>query len=89
MRRVLYSLVAVGLFGMLAGCCHTHGVCDCDYDDHCYTRQPWIGHSGATAAAISHAMPIPVRTGDPAPLPLEKGKTRETPKELPPVRDDG
>jgi hypothetical protein len=71
--------MAAGLFGLLSGCCHTHGVCDCDLDDHCYTRQPWIHHPGI--APVSHALPIP--HGEPAPLP----KTKETPKELPPVRD--
>ena len=51
MRRFLFSLLAVGFVGVLAGCTHTHGVCDCswDTDDPCHYRAPWVNqgsHNG-------------------------------------------
>ncbi|MCI0376658.1 MAG: hypothetical protein L0215_03550 [Gemmataceae bacterium] len=42
MRRLLFSLFALCFMGALAGCCTSHGVCDCDFEDHCSTRAPWI-----------------------------------------------
>lgn len=83
MRRVLYSLMAAGLVGLFAGCCHTHGVCDCDVDDYCYTRQPWIHHPPIPAALPGHSVAVPTHLA-PAPRPVTEEKTRTNPKELPP-----
>jgi hypothetical protein len=58
MRRVLFAIVTGFSLGMLSGCCcngsHTHGICDCDphFDDPCYTRAPWAGHSGPVNVSV-------------------------------------
>ena len=59
MRRLML-LVAVGILGSLAGCklIHSHGVCDCEDDDHCYTRAPWIRLAPPTSAP-TEAIPTP------------------------------
>jgi hypothetical protein len=37
MSRVLVLLAAAGLIGASVGCCHTAGVCDCDFGGYpCY-----------------------------------------------------
>lgn len=45
MRRVFFSLLAMSLVGLAVGCSHTHGVCDCENDDPCANRAPWV-HGG-------------------------------------------
>ena len=53
MRRMMLWLIAVGFLGSLAGCCnimHSHGICDCEEDDHCATRQPWVRCGAPTPA---------------------------------------
>ncbi|MCI0641808.1 MAG: hypothetical protein L0Y72_20510 [Gemmataceae bacterium] len=50
MRRLLFSLFALCFMGAMAGCCTTHGVCDCDFEDHCSTRAPWIQVSAPSAS---------------------------------------
>jgi hypothetical protein len=45
MRRLMLLVIAVGFFSSLAGCqCRSfsHGVCDCEYDNHCASRAPWL-----------------------------------------------
>jgi hypothetical protein len=45
MRRLMLMLIAIGLLGgSLAGChtAHSRGICDCEEDDHCLERQPWL-----------------------------------------------
>lgn len=85
MRRVLFSLLALSLMTVVAGCCHTHGVCDCDIDDHCFTRQPWLRHGGVAQPIAGEAAAAPVRermpAGEAAPARLPE-KTRAIP-ELP------
>jgi hypothetical protein len=58
MRRMMVFLVGVSLLSMLAGCnCfHSHGICDCEDDDHCSSRSPWIRGNGMPAA---ESMPAP------------------------------
>ncbi len=45
MRRLFISLLAMSFVGAVVGCSHTHGVCDCENDDPCATRAPWV-HTG-------------------------------------------
>jgi hypothetical protein len=33
---------------------HSHGVCDCDPDNHCYTRTPWPIAPGGPAGEQVH-----------------------------------
>jgi hypothetical protein len=63
MRRVVMS--ALSLCGLvLVGCHHecAHGVCDCQFDDHCCTRAPWIqvAHAGFGAPVALPAAPVEV-----------------------------
>ncbi len=44
MRRWMLFFAVVVFVGSLAGCkCRSfsHGVCDCEIDNHCHTRAPW------------------------------------------------
>jgi hypothetical protein len=43
MRTILMT-AALLVLGSLAGCCHrhSHGICDCEYDDYCLSRSPWV-----------------------------------------------
>lgn len=67
-----------GLFGGLLHGGHGHGVCDCDFEDHCYTRAPWVrvGYTGTIYnGTVGPVGPI----GEPIPqpqksLPDGKGK---------------
>lgn len=47
MRRLLFSLLALSYAGMLTGCSwiHSHGVCDCEVEDPCCNRAPWVNYS--------------------------------------------
>ena len=91
MRRVL-SLMAAGLLG-LAGCCHTHGVCDCEIDDYCTSRQPWLVHGpvaglpGPLAAPVGEALPLPrggkIEEKGPPPKFDDKTPMKTLPRELP------
>jgi hypothetical protein len=70
MRRLMLLLVAVGLLGSLAGCHHvySHGKCDCEFDDHCLERSPWL----RTGVPISS--PAPETVLPPMKLPEAKKK---------------
>ncbi len=73
MRRLMFMLVSVSLLTMLAGCCsafHSHGICDCEEDDWCASRSPWV------------------RTGSPAPAPVES-LPAPTPAKLPDAKKVG
>jgi hypothetical protein len=64
MRRLLFSILAMSLTGVLAGCHATHGVCDCshDYDDNCAYRAPWVNEAGPraeTSAPLEMREPLP------------------------------
>jgi hypothetical protein len=56
MRTWMLMIVAVGLLTTLMGCKsgHSHGVCDCDPDNHCYTRTPWPIAPGGPAGEQVH-----------------------------------
>jgi hypothetical protein len=58
MRRFL-SVLGLFALGAFAGCHHTctHGVCDCEMDDHCFTRAPWVKY-----AAPPPGLGVPVET---------------------------
>jgi hypothetical protein len=61
MRRLMLLLVAWSFIGVLSGChcVFTHGICDCDYDDHCASRSPWI-RTGMLATPVE-AVPAPAK----------------------------
>ena len=82
MRRLILSLLGVSSLAIFAGChtcspgCNTglgghsrstsHGVCDCEVDDHCSSLTPWVRLAppvvlGAPVAAVPapHAKALP------------------------------
>jgi hypothetical protein len=76
MRRLLLSIL--GLCGLgLVGCHHvcSHGACDCEFDDHCCTRAPYI-HYGAPVIGVTPVAPVaPVTPIETVPAP-----TKQAPK---------
>ena len=63
-----------GTGGRVHGKGHAHGICDCEYDDYCTSRSPWIRVSASqpiqSAPTIPSSEPIPA----PAKLPdVKKG----------------
>jgi hypothetical protein len=96
MRRTLFSVLALGMLGLSVGCktSSTHGVCDCEVDDHCATRQPWVAHGpGAAPHGTSvGTLGAPLPTGTPvngapvaAPLPNGAPTTAIPAATMPPV----
>ena len=67
MRRLMLILVALSFLGAMSGCKHacSHGMCDCEYDDYCSSRSPWIRYGGApmvghvAGPAETFAAPLP------------------------------
>jgi hypothetical protein len=72
MRRLMLSLCALSLLGAMVGCkgTHTRGACDCQDEDQCYTRQPWVSSSppggiyppppsGGPGGVPGHPAPMP------------------------------
>jgi hypothetical protein len=71
MRRLLFMLVSVTLLTMLAGCqgiFHAHGVCDCEDDEYCSSRSPWV-HGAHMVPAIPLTTTLPAEAV-PAPAPM-------------------
>ena len=68
MRRMMMLVIAVGFLGSMAGChwMHSHGICDCEVDDHCSTRSPWVRYA-LPISSSSEVIPNP-------PLKLPDGK---------------
>jgi hypothetical protein len=66
MRRLMLLLVGVSLLSMLAGChCfHTHGICDCEEDDHCSSRSPWVHPMAPAPESIPMPEPTPAKLPD-------------------------
>src|SRR5437879_5389269 len=48
------------------GTCLQHGICDCEMDDYCCTRSPWVRYTPVSLGAPIEALP-PVKE-------LPKGK---------------
>ena len=48
---------------------HSHGICDCEYDDYCASRSPWVRHGGVMPVGIPVAptepIPAPSKLPDP------------------------
>ena len=48
---------------------HSHGICDCEYDDYCSSRSPWVRHGGVTPVGLPVApvepIPAPSKLPDP------------------------
>ena len=67
MRRLLLALTALSLLGALVGCKSAgpcvRGACDCEFDDHCYSRQPWVGQGGTILGGPSAGGPIVTSPG--------------------------
>lgn len=80
MRRFVFSLLAFALV-LTTGCKHVcmHGVCDCEIDDHCCSRQPWVN-----AAAV----PLPPVLGAPIEAPPRAMPPADT-RALPPAAEAG
>jgi hypothetical protein len=71
--RFLFMSVAMVIIGSLAGCCsggsggrgHMHGICDCEYEDYCSSRAPWIRMGGhITTSPIAEPVPPPAKLPD-------------------------
>jgi hypothetical protein len=64
MRRLMLLLVGVSLLTTLAGChCFfAHGVCDCEQDDHCSSRSPWV-RPAVPAESIPEPLPAKLPDG--------------------------
>lgn len=60
MRRIMLCLMAVGLFGLVGGChsMHSHGICDCEQDDYCSSRQPWALHGAPISGETIQTPPV-------------------------------
>jgi hypothetical protein len=68
MRRIFAILVAAGLIGSSIACCHTAGVCDCDFGGYPCSAclQPYPG--------MAPTSPPPLTTGEQlkaAPTPVD------------------
>jgi hypothetical protein len=51
-----------GRFGGNGGdAIHRHGICDCEEDDHCATRMPWLRMSMGHAVEPSEPLPAPTK----------------------------
>jgi hypothetical protein len=74
MRRLIGLLACACVMSVLAGCnlYHWHGVCDCQYDDYCSSRAPWVRQGGAVAPTTEYVSPTPGNIESiPAPLPAK------------------
>jgi hypothetical protein len=61
LMRYLVSFAALALvLGSLAGCkvSHAHGVCDCEFDDYCSSRSPWVRFGPAGLDVPVAAVPV-------------------------------
>lgn len=69
MRATILGIAASVLVG-LSGChwMHSHGVCDCEYDDYCTSRTPWVRSTGMPPPVVS-STPGPISEPIPAPAP--------------------
>ena len=74
MRTLIVSAVLV-LVGSLVGCCasHSHGICDCEFEDYCTSRSPWVRGS-VMAAPIGTAPIVVEKVNPPSKLPDVKKK---------------
>jgi len=57
--------------GVVGRWMHSHGICDCEVDDYCTSRSPWI-RTGATMAPPVETIPAPS-----VPAKLPDGKTKK------------
>jgi len=53
---------------------HSHGICDCEHDDYCSSRTPWVRH-GYTGIATPASAPI-TEVIPAAPTKLPNGKMK-------------
>ena len=56
-----------GWRGLGSDACRSHGICDCEIDNHCATRSPWLHFSPVTLGTPVEALPSPLKE-------LPKGK---------------
>ena len=65
MRTWMLLIVTIGLLSTSVGCKRiwTHGVCDCEMDNHCYTRTPWP-IAPKTTTTPGEAIPGPAKLPD-------------------------
>jgi hypothetical protein len=68
MRTIFAILLAAGLIGSSIGCCHTAGVCDCDFGGYPCSAclHPYPGMAPTTAAPVNAGEQIKV-----APTPVD------------------
>jgi hypothetical protein len=74
MRTLIVSAVLVFL-GSLVGCGHTHshGICDCEFEDYCTSRSPWV-RGGVMVAPAGGAPVVVEKVAPPSKLPDVKKK---------------
>jgi hypothetical protein len=72
MRRLMSLLVASMFLASLAGCCchsqgcgrgFSQGICDCEADDHCLERAPWLRFGAARESEAIQAPPTKMPDG--------------------------
>jgi len=70
MRATILAIAASVLVG-LSGChwMHSHGVCDCEFDDYCSSRTPWVRSTGMPPAIVNGTIPSTPSEPIPAPAP--------------------
>jgi hypothetical protein len=74
---MLFSFLAVALLGSLGCCHHSHGVCDCEEDNYCASRAPWIQHGGAGGGVIQSSAPMSIPEVVVPPTKLPEGKKKD------------
>ena len=43
---------------------HTHGVCDCNVDDYCASRAPWVRFGGDITTPVAEPVAPPTKLPD-------------------------
>jgi len=57
----MLSIFVVGALISLVGCSNcnfTHGICDCQVDDYCTSRSPWLRYN-STPTDVVETIPAP------------------------------
>ena len=66
MRYLMLMAAFALLLTSMAGChwSHAHGVCDCEFDDYCSSRSPWVRFGPGYEAPPIDAIPAKALPGE-------------------------